>query len=224
MEITVDSSLRANAELFAAVSNRKALLEEIINGSATVAEWSAGKNWKGQLAALLRLQDRSGARVGADLLPVEFKNEHHLGERLRALKDAIGKIHDWRTAVEKLFTAIRAWCDKLPPRKVRGTTYQVLVFENTILVAEGPSGEYDIAQLEIKRISAVRVTPVAAWVVGWDGRVDLTGPGDRCILLYRQNEKMWYHVPNDLPYREMPLTEVLFLDLVETCLDEDLDE
>jgi hypothetical protein len=224
VQITLDPSLQNDADLSAAVAARNPLLESIINGSAAQAEWRRGTNWKGQPAVLLRLLDPSGARAGADFLPVEFKNDQQLGERLRELKEAILKVHHWRIAVEKLFTAFRAWCDRLPKKERRGATYPVLVLGETIRVAEGLSGEYDISQLVVKRISTVRITPVAAWVVGWDGRVDLIGPGDRSNLLYRQGAGRWYHVPNDLPYRELPLTEALFLDLVETCLDEDVDE
>ena len=224
VHITLDPRLQNDAELSAVVTARNSLLERVINGLGVQAEWRCGTNWKGQSAVLLRLRDQSGTRAGADFLLVEFKNEQQLEERLQELKNAILKVSSWRSAVEKLFNEIRVWCDLLLEREVRGTRYPALVLGETIRVTEGPSGEYDISQLTVKRVSSVRITPVAAWVVGWNGRVDLIGPGDRCSLLYRQAENAWYHVPNDLPYRELLLTKELFLDLVETCLDEDLND
>jgi hypothetical protein len=88
-------------------------------------------------------------------------------------------------------------------------------------VVEEKSGEYEIPELMVIRGSAgMVITPIGAWVLGADGRVDMIGPGDRAILEYTQATDSWYHVPNHLPYRELPLTESLFRDLAEACLDD----
>ena len=64
------------------------------------------------------------------------------------------------------------------------------------------------------------VTPVASWVLGWDGRIDLVGSEDRLSLMYSVSKGGWFHVPNYLPYGEHPLTETLFRELALACLDE----
>ncbi|MBY0460212.1 MAG: hypothetical protein K2V38_23090, partial [Gemmataceae bacterium] len=73
MHVTIDPSLDADAGLHAAVTARLPLLEGVFNGTAA-AEWRKGTNWEGKPAAQLRLRDDAGARAGADLLPVEFRD------------------------------------------------------------------------------------------------------------------------------------------------------
>jgi hypothetical protein len=141
-----------------------------------------------------------------------LKNEAELASRLSNLNTALRKVRDWRKAVDALFATIRPWCASLS-----GGSY---VKETTGWVVEEQSGGYEIPELMVIRGSAgMVITPVAAWVLGADGRVDMIGPGDRRILHYTRATDSWYHVPNDAPYREIPLTEPLFRELAEACLD-----
>ncbi len=212
MQVTIDPSLDADESLRAAVTERAGLLEGIINGTAA-AEWRKGTDWQGQLAAQLRLRDPTGARVGADLLPVEFKNAVRLEARFRDLRDALQTVRDWRAAVACLFATIRPWCESLPGDPA--------VCGNVERVQEEASGEYLVRQLFVIRANRMMVIhPVGAWVLAADGRVDMIGPGDRAILHYFRATDSWCHIPNDAPYREFPLTESLFRELAEACLDD----
>lgn len=211
MNVTFDPSLDADTDLRAAVAARAPLLDTIFNGTAT-AEWRKGTNWEGKPAAQLRLRDASGARAGADLLPFEFLRPDKLEARFRDLRNALQIVRDWRAAVADLFAAIRPWCESLPGGP--------MVTEELTRVAEEASGEYEIRLLTVTLGQRVmRIRPDAAWVVGWDGLVSMAGPGDLCRLCYLRAEGAWYHIPNGLPYRRLPLTEALFRELAGGVLD-----
>ena len=64
----------------------------------------------------------------------------------------------------------------------------------------------------------MEVEPVACWVVGADGEVDLQGIGGPFYLLYIQKDGGWFYLPNSPPVVTHPLTEELFLELAEACL------
>lgn len=212
MNVTIDPSLDADADLRAAVAARAGLLEGVFNGSAT-AEWRKGTNWEGKPAAQLRLHDATGAQAGADLLPFEFLTPDKLEARFRDLRDALQVVRDWRAAVAQLFATLRPWCAALPGAPE--------VRESEIVVTERRSGSYTAPQLVVVRNHrAMLVYPVGAWVLGADGRVDLKGPGDRRMLHYSRATGSWCHVPNDAPYRELSLTEALFRELAEACFDD----
>ncbi len=211
MQVTIDPSLDADADLRAAVAARAPLLDNIFNGTAT-AEWRKGTNWEGKPVAQLRLSDATGARAGADLLPFEFLSPDKLEAKFRDLRDAFQIVRDWRAAVAELFATIRPWCESLPgnPR----------VHEEPLCMIEGESGEYETTQLVVMRGRwTLHIKPVAAWVVGWDGMIGMNGPGDRYMLYYSRAKNAWFHTPNNLPYRELLLTEALFRKLAGDALD-----
>jgi hypothetical protein len=212
MHVTIDQSLDADADLRALVTARSPQLEGVFNGTAT-AEWRKGTNWEGKPAVQLRLRDGTGARVGADLLPAELANPTGLETRFYHLRNALETVREWRAVVAGLFATIRPWCERLPgkPR----------VSEHTLQVAEGESGEYEVTELSVARGDrTLRIGPVAAWVIGWEGLVGMYGPSDRAMLYYSRDRGAWFHIPNYLPYRELPLTEPLFGELAEACLDD----
>jgi len=64
----------------------------------------------------------------------------------------------------------------------------------------------------------MRIEPVAAWVVGADGRVDMKGTGGPLILIYRETEKRWFYF-QQFPAAEIPLTKDVFVRLAEACLN-----
>ena len=203
MQVTIDPSLDADTYLRAAVVGRAAMLEGVINGTAT-AEWRKANDWSGQPAAQLRLHDPSGARVAAYLTPDEVFNPAKAEDRIRNLKDALASVRDWRAVVARFFVTIRPWLETLPGNPT--------VTEQPLRVAEGESGEYDISELIVSRGRwPLRIYPRAAWVVGWEGLVML---GDN-PLYYSRAQDAWYCAPNKGPYREIPLTEELFRELAE---------
>ncbi|MBA4065186.1 MAG: hypothetical protein C0501_16020 [Isosphaera sp.] len=188
-------------------------MESIIDLSTVNAEWSRATDVRGRPGAFLHLRDRSGAEAGVGFLPEEVRDDEAFETRLRGLKDALLKVAAWRLAVERLLTTIQPWSEALPGNP--------LVRREPVRVVEARSGGYETSKLVITRGGReMRVMPVAAWALGADGRVDMIGPDDTAVLEYARATDSWRHVPNDLPYRELPLTEVLFRELAETCLGE----
>lgn len=209
MRATIDPSLEADEYLRAAVAARAGLLEAVIDGTAT-AEWRKGADRFGWPATHLTLREPSGARVGATLLAAELRNEAEVEERFRGLKTALETVRDWRVAVARLFATIRPWCETLPGVSA--------VAEETIRAAEGESGEYEISQLVVTAGRwPMRIYPMAAWVVGWEGLVMMSGMG-RAALYYSRANSAWYHIPDNIPYQEVPLTEALFRELAGAIL------
>lgn len=211
MQIKQDQSVQADSKLSAEVAGKTPLLEATIDGAAAEATWELnGERERPNLT--LRLRDQTGSRSSATFPAVMLKNEAELTSRLGSLKEALLKVAEWRKTVAAFFTKIRPWCSALPGNPV--------VRDYWVVVREERSGEYDVPQLMVSRGDrAMVITPVAAWVVGWDGRVDMIGPGDRFILHYTQATNEWTHVPKYLPYRKLPVTEALFRELAEACLD-----
>lgn len=212
MQITQDATVQADPTLSAAVAEKDRLLETAINGAAAQATWEL--NCEGRWPNLtLRLRDRTGSRSSATFPAVLLKNEDELTSRLGSLKAALLKVAEWRKAVAAFFGTIHPWCESLPGNPV--------VTEEPIRVVEGPSGEYEATQFVVAvNNQEFRIRPVAAWVVGFDGMVEVAGPADRAMLYYTRATDSWCHIPNYLPYRELPLTESLFRELVEACLYE----
>jgi hypothetical protein len=212
MQINQDVTLQIAPALSAEVAAKTPLLEMAIGPSATEATWALNGD-PGRPSLILRLRDREGKlSSSATFAPTELKNETELTARLSCLSQALLKVVEWRKAVEALFTRIRPWCASLS-----GGSY---VKEKSSWVEEEKSGWYEVPELMVIRGSAgMVITPVGAWVLGADGRVDMIGPGDRRILHYAQAADSWYHIPNDAPYREIPFTEPLFRELAEACLD-----
>ncbi len=139
------------------------------------------------------------------------------------------EIIEWRKQLESLYAQIRAWLAEmeLPP----------VIETHPMRLLEKKSGEYEVSQLLVRRGNGeFRVRPIAKWVVGADGRVDLEG-GDGPFLLVRMvgtvahvsheatsrlDEKDhggWFWVQDRPPWKRIPLTGDLFRGLAESCLE-----
>ena len=221
MQITQDVTLLANPTLSAVVAGKNQFLEAAVNGTAAEATWELN-GIEGKPNLILQLRDRSGYKSSGTFEPYEFKSEAILASRLIDLSMALKHIAEWRKTVDALFAKIRPWCEALSGNPI--------LCKNVNVVAEQASGEYFVQELFVIKLAGspartiepmMVITPIAAWVIGWDGRVDLIGGGDRFILEYSGKENAWYHVPNSLPYRTLPLTEVLFRELAAACFDDD---
>ena len=212
MQINQDVTLQINPTLSAEVAAKNPLLETAIGPSAIEATWELNGE-PGRPSLILRLRDQKGKLTSsATFATTELKNESDLTTRLSQLNEALLTVAEWRKIVEALFARIRPWCISLP-----GGSY---VTDKSGWVEEERSGGYEVSELIVTSGGAgMIITPVGAWILGADGRVDINGPGDRRVLHYLRATDSWYHVPNDGPYRELPLTEMLFRELAEACLD-----
>jgi hypothetical protein len=124
----------------------------------------------------------------------------------------------WRERIEGLYSDIRSWLAEMdPPPTIETTSTRII---------EKHSGEYEAPMLLVKRGEGeFQVRPIAQWVVGADGRVDMEG-GDGPFLLVWMGEKWgvldgigWFWVQDSPPWKRVPLTGKLFRGLAETCLE-----
>jgi hypothetical protein len=206
-------NLRLNALLSTLVAQKDAVLNSVIDVATAEGIWELGADERGRPVLTLRLRDQFNGQCSATFAPEELQNDAHLSSRLYGLKEALIRVGHWRGQIQRLFADIRQWCQNLP-----GGAY---VQEEPIIIREERSGEYDATRLLITRDGhTLRVEPIATWIVGADGRVDLKGMGGPFTLLYSQQDGGWFYFPDTFPrVKPLPLTDALFLQLAEACLD-----
>ncbi len=139
------------------------------------------------------------------------------------------EIVEWRAKLEELFGLIHGWLGELdPPPSIEATTTTII---------EHRSGEYEAPMLLVRRgRGEFRIRPIARWVVGAAGRVDLEG-GDGPFILVRMVEPGalifdessvmseikdidgWFWVQDRPPWHRVGLTGELFRGLAATCLE-----
>jgi hypothetical protein len=212
VKIDQDSSLRADPALSAAVAENDGVLAAAVNGSVAEATWGLDTSGRSP-RVLLRLRTGEGRPFGgAEFDPVDVRYyPARFADGLGELGAALRTVTDWLPVVGRLFDRLVPWCEALPgdPVVTRGVCY----------VEEAQSGGYEAPELRVGHGGReMFIRPVAVWVIGWDGRVDMIGPDDRAVLHYTRATDSWHHVPNYLPYRELPLTAALFRELTEACL------
>ena len=111
----------------------------------------------------------------------------------------------WRLALGELSIKIRRWLDEPIKRKL----VEVSAYEKTL--NEERLGAYEVKGL-IVSLGQQRVTfdPVATYVVGAFGRVDMIGPAAKFTLVRERDDGHWSLInPIDPRLRE-PLTKDLF--------------
>ncbi|HLX60595.1 MAG TPA: hypothetical protein VKX17_04870 [Planctomycetota bacterium] len=173
--------------------------------------WELHKDKWHRSLLTLRLKDRFNGQTTADFAPEELQNESHMSSRFNVLKSALIRVGHWRELLRQLFSTIREWSRELP-----GTPH---FEEDAIELYEERSGRYEVPRLIItSNGQSMRIEPVAAWVVGADGRVDMKGTGGPLILIYRETEKRWFYF-QQFPAAEIPLTKDVFVRLAEACLN-----
>jgi hypothetical protein len=175
------------------------------------ATWDVTTDRRGRILLALRLRDQTGAQSTFEFVPSEVQYHPQLVTVLDFLKEGLLHIRWWRDQLARLFANLRQWCQALPG----GVSIQ----EEAITLREVRSGEYEVPRMVVTSNGhTMTIDPVAAWVVGADGRVDLNGIGGPLTLMYSQEKDEWYYLPHQIPVVTLPLTEDLFLKLAEECL------
>jgi hypothetical protein len=211
MHIEKRSPLSQDEWLLSAVAEKDRLLETVVDGTTT-ASWDLAKDEKGRPILLLDLRDQSRGEAQARFAPDELANEAHLSARLSSLKGALQRVSGWNKELEKLYADIRSWLTVWQPPPY--------ITEETKVVVEEPSGPYHVPMLRIERgDKSMAVEPIACWVVGADGSLDLQGPGGPMTLLLMKQDGGWFWVDDRRPYKLQPLTPELFRDLAEACME-----
>lgn len=152
-------------------------------------------------------------------------NEDHIAvERLQKLltarKQALGaeadreeQIKQWREDVKDLMSKIREWLRPF----TEGDTLQIVDIETEL--NEHQLGSYRLGGLDLigPDHSVLRVRPVARFVVGASGRVDLEAMQSRTLIV-RSDETGWQIVEPDRRGARHALTQASLLAAIEDLL------
>jgi hypothetical protein len=211
MVIQQTGTLQQHPTISQLVAQRNPLLEQVIGPSTAEGVWDLTADAYGRQLLRLWLRDQESGQGTGDFAPEELKNEAHLTTRLHNLQGALQRVGRWRKRLQQLYTDIRQWCQQLPG----GAT----IIEEPLLLREERSGQYEATRLVVtSNGQTLRVEPVASWVVGAAGRVDVKGIGGPFILLLSDENGGWFYLPDRSPINTIPLTEALFLKLAQECL------
>lgn len=116
---------------------------------------------------------------------------------------------DWLLTLKTFFDLIVKW---LEPAAKEGLEIK----EQRIIISEEIIGQYSIPSLELSFLERlVYIRPVARFVVGALGRVDIIHPSGSIVLLYYGQDKGWYVSSKGYPTEEQLLTEDKFSAIIQ---------
>lgn len=206
-KIILSEALEGRPDLAGRVESQSNVVAEEIRLDMATAQWDSRQDERGRDLLVLHVRDPFGAEAQSEFAPAEMGNERRLRDRLRELLGAAIRVNRWRTSVRALFEQVRAW--------VQQHDAAVLFREENITLVEQRSGPYEMPVLHINSGGrSATLEPVACWIVGADGRVDLTGVGGQEVLVLDEAGG-WYWVTDNQLGRLQPLTDALFLQLLE---------
>ncbi len=121
-------------------------------------------------------------------------------------------IDEWRDELSALYDRLAGWLSRMDPPPI--------IERETATIHEERSGPYEAPKLVITSGTEGRleVQPVARWVVGADGRVDLIGVEGPMHLILLRDRGGWYYLPDRVTMDLQPLDETLFHRLAEAFL------
>jgi hypothetical protein len=179
MNVTQTDALAHDSSYSALAARQEPLLKGAIDLDTAEGTWDLGKDDRGRPLLVLRLRDAFNGECTAAFAPDEMGNDSHLASRFRDLKGALLRVGQWRGQLQALFATVRPWCLGLTGAHVR---------EEPMCLSEERSGTYEASRLLVTSNGrTMRVQPVAAWVVGAEGRVDLKGVGESFTLVYSRD-------------------------------------
>lgn len=211
--VTVGQSaaLQNRQNLSQLVSASNTWLEAEIGGpSLEHLEWDVESDERGRDVLVLRVRDVHEGQVTARFSPAELENEHHARTRFHEIQGSLIQVGSFRRSVRALVDNAKAWLGDMesPPA----------CQEETITLKEQRTGEYEVPMLRIWEAGKeIRLEPVACFVVGADGRVDLIGPLDTFkIVLHGTGRWQWVEDRIGRPPRD--LDQELFSDLIAAAV------
>ena len=115
------------------------------------------------------------------------------------------RITRWRLALGELSIKIRRWLDE----PIKKNLVDVSAYDKTL--HEERLGAYKVKGLVVS-LGGQRVTfdPVATYVVGAFGRVDMVGPVAKFTLVREKDDEHWSLIDSNDPRRLVPLTKEVF--------------
>ena len=133
----------------------------------------------------------------------EFLKQKQLEEQdLKKSKKDI--VNDWQERVSQLLSLFEKWLEPMVKENL------VAIERNTIEMTEDPLGTYEIKVMDVTAGSArVNIVPIARYVVGASGRVDLVRGHNKTMLILTEDNK-WVFAYRDDGLQTEPLTEDSF--------------
>jgi hypothetical protein len=209
--IAVSDSLAQDDALTELVNSRSIVLQDEIPNATAKAEWDKQVDARGRPLLILALRDSFAGESTKTFAPVELEPHYdqHLRERLRGMHGAMLRVGQSRARIAGLYSDIREWLATVQP--------PVLIDEYEVRLNEELSGPYSMPALSIRRGNrSIEVQPIAIWVVGAQGRVDIVGPTDRRILV--DDGQAWQIVTDDFQRYSLPLDANVFRQAINFLL------
>jgi hypothetical protein len=210
-KIRLGDTLRNLPELRKEVEARRDLVAEVVDLATATAVWDRTADEQGRDVLVLQLRDDFGAESEGKFAPWELRNESQLRRRVGDLLWAAFRVKDWRTQLTQLHEKVRQWVQEDDDL----AHFEELQCDRS----EERSGPYEVPMLIIHtRGATARLEPVARWVVGAEGRVDLIGEDDRAILVVDKNNVWSWIRQSGVEPGPHPLNKDLFLNLLRAVL------
>jgi hypothetical protein len=209
----LSENLQEDEQLSQLVKSTEDLLQQEVGPSLSVS-WDLAADSKGRPLLVLRLQDSFQGECSASIAPEELSRLDPLQRRFYDLKGALVRVGEWRSQLQQFFQTVRSWCRTSAP--------DLEFVERSKTVQEERSGEYQVPLLEVfARTGRMELRPIATWVVGADGRLDLVGPEQEHTLLFSKREGwLWVDARDVVTLR--PLNQDLMVRLIRdsrSCLE-----
>lgn len=209
MDISLTNAMHAtNGGLATLVQSLSPMMNAEFTMPGAKAEWGVRSIGPDRSVVTLLVSDSRGGQATKEFSPNELQNELLVRSRLDDLKGAVILVGEFKAKIEALFKTLEEWIRRLDPT--------VFIERRPLEVREQRSGSYETQVLRFSTGgSDFRVSPVGAWIVGADGRVDVIGPQDRVTLVVNGNK--WSRVFQTANPRLELLDETGFVQLLEEC-------
>jgi len=189
-QIQISDAFQSEPTLLELVRNSESILQSEIDIASANFEWSMHKDYRNRTVLDLSIKDSFDGEAHASFAPVEMEEDNfeHFMSHLKSLKGALIQVGEWKRKVNSLFEVLQDWIRTYARKKW-------IINEEAIEVNERASGQYHISALKLQNgTQEIWVKPIAIWIVGAHGRVDVIGDISRFSLVLKSDE---WHVVND---------------------------
>jgi hypothetical protein len=213
IQFNMTQQVHDRSELRERVDRLVPVIKDELNWEWATVHWDLHVDEHGREVVFLDVchgkdEEMGEGRIALD--PRTLDDEVLFRSKLHEVMDAADRLRHWRQSLEKLYAQVREWmAHRSPPPAIAKIGVRIIE-ERSGDRHDTPGIEMDFDGQEVS------LRPVAAWVIGADGRVDLVGPGDRHILVLRDD--CWYWVNERPKTVDEKLDERLFNTLIDSVL------
>jgi hypothetical protein len=127
--------------------------------------------------------------------------------KLRNIKDK------WMGTIHSLFETIREWIKKAEDEGL------VSVYRHNVQLSEKNIGRYTVDKLELLVLDRqIIIEPIARFIDGCDGRVDIFHGHEAFKLLYIENKDEWFIEDKKNPGIQRPLDRDSFVEILQSIV------